>query len=140
MRDRAGPFTLLDMVGEGGQGSVWRARHRPTGRLVAVKIYRPAIDEALERRVIGELRAVARLDHPGIVALLGERSFLGFEVLIDSIVFRNQRITRRVQLCLQGDPRLALVECTGPVENKNGDRRTRGAGPALGSINSDLRR
>lgn len=35
-----GPYELLERVGVGGMGEVWRARHRTLGRLVAVKLIR----------------------------------------------------------------------------------------------------
>lgn len=64
-------FDLLDVVGAGGMGTVWRARHRPTGAVVAIKTLdvrhfaSPGSRIALE----SEAHAAAALDHPNIVAV-----------------------------------------------------------------------
>ncbi|TXD33590.1 protein kinase [Lujinxingia vulgaris] len=66
---RLGPFELGELVGTGGMGQVWRARHVGEGREVAIKVMRRAqldtqrFQEAFQR----EVRAVARLNHPGVV-------------------------------------------------------------------------
>ncbi len=43
MTIRLGPFELLAIVGRGGMGEVWRASHRETGDVAAVKVVR-AVD------------------------------------------------------------------------------------------------
>ncbi|MEQ1566190.1 MAG: protein kinase [Myxococcota bacterium] len=63
---RLGPFRLIERIGRGGMGQVWRAAHEPSGIDVAVKtvtVADPASNDAFHR----EVRAVAGLDHPGIV-------------------------------------------------------------------------
>src|SRR5262245_8408816 len=37
---RVGPYLILDKLGEGGMGSVYRAEHKKMGRLVALKVIR----------------------------------------------------------------------------------------------------
>lgn len=62
-----GPFQLLDLLGRGGMGEVWAARHRESLTRVAVKIVsRDADRPAFER----EVRAAAGLRHPAIVVVL----------------------------------------------------------------------
>jgi WD40 repeat protein/tRNA A-37 threonylcarbamoyl transferase component Bud32 len=64
-----GSYLLLDKLGEGGMGAVFKARHQKLGRIVAVKVIRPqhlARDGAL-RRFQREIQAAARLVHPNVV-------------------------------------------------------------------------
>ncbi|WP_439621527.1 WD40 repeat domain-containing serine/threonine protein kinase [Gemmata sp.] len=64
-----GPYVLLEPIGEGGMGAVFKARHARLGRLAAVKVIRTGHlgTKNAVRRFVRELRAVARLDHPLIV-------------------------------------------------------------------------
>lgn len=64
-----GPFHLLDELGRGGMGRVWRAEHRVQGTTVAVKILHAArVDDAAFRRAFdAEVQSIVALDHPGIV-------------------------------------------------------------------------
>ncbi|MFZ5480743.1 MAG: protein kinase domain-containing protein [Myxococcota bacterium] len=64
-----GSFTLLQRIGRGGAGEVWRARHAG-GALVAVKVLRDPGDAALGEAFRREVRAAAALDHPGVVRVL----------------------------------------------------------------------
>ena len=69
---RIGPFRLVERVGVGGMGEVWRAeRADDTAQPVALKLIRPLLDsQALRERFARERRILARLDHPGIARLL----------------------------------------------------------------------
>jgi len=64
-----GRFRLLDRVGQGSFGVVWRARDTTLDRLVALKIPHAAIleTEQFRERFRREAQMVARLRHPGIV-------------------------------------------------------------------------
>ncbi|WP_419992591.1 protein kinase domain-containing protein [Streptomyces boninensis] len=75
MRDRVldGRYRLLERIGSGGMGTVWRAKDERLARYVAVKLLRPAPDaspagepEAVER-FRREARAAAALNSPYIV-------------------------------------------------------------------------
>jgi formylglycine-generating enzyme required for sulfatase activity len=64
-----GPYHLLDLLGEGGMGQVFRARHTRLDREVAVKLIRPErlTKPAVVDRFHHEIRAAARLHHPNVV-------------------------------------------------------------------------
>ncbi|HZT81193.1 MAG TPA: serine/threonine-protein kinase, partial [Gemmataceae bacterium] len=64
-----GSYVLLERLGEGGMGQVFKARHRLLGRVVALKIIRKewlARPEVV-RRFHREIQAAAQLSHPNIV-------------------------------------------------------------------------
>lgn len=62
---------ILELIGKGGMGAVYKARQRTLDRLVALKILPPgaAEDPGFAERFNREARALARLCHPHIVAV-----------------------------------------------------------------------
>ncbi len=70
--DFIGPYKLLEQIGEGGFGTVWRAEQtKPVHREVAVKLIKAGMDS---REIIGrfeaERQALAMMDHPNIARML----------------------------------------------------------------------
>ena len=65
-----GRYTLREKLGEGGMGSVWRARQEMVGRDIALKMIHPAlVTPELRTQFLGEIEALGKLDHPGIVRI-----------------------------------------------------------------------
>ena len=66
-----GPFTLLQLIGEGGMGTVYRARKGTGDRDVALKIIKPGMNKTeVISRFEAERRALAIMDHPNIAKVL----------------------------------------------------------------------
>jgi serine/threonine protein kinase len=68
----AGKYKLVELIGEGGMGTVWMAQQtEPVKRLVALKLIKPGMDS---RQVIArfeaERQALALMDHPNIAKVL----------------------------------------------------------------------
>lgn len=64
-------FEILELLGKGGMGAVYKARQPGLDRLVAVKILPPETsqDPTFAERFQREARALARMSHPHIVAV-----------------------------------------------------------------------
>jgi serine/threonine protein kinase len=64
---RIGSYEVIDRLGAGGMGEVYRARDTRLGRTVALKVLRAGADPELLRRLDREARAASALNHPNIV-------------------------------------------------------------------------
>jgi serine/threonine protein kinase/WD40 repeat protein len=81
-----GKYELLDELGRGGMGAVFKARQAPIGRIVALKIMAEKLvssDDAVAR-FQREIRAAAALNHPHVVSAfdaesVGDSHFLVME-------------------------------------------------------------
>ena len=72
MRGRVlGHYRLLDLVGAGGMGEVYRARDERLDRDVAVKVLPETVATSPERlaRFEREAKALARIEHPNILSI-----------------------------------------------------------------------
>ncbi|MEQ1571606.1 MAG: protein kinase, partial [Myxococcota bacterium] len=69
----AGAFDLLRPLGRGATGEVWRGRHHDRRWPVAVKLLAPELgsDPRFRLLLADEIRAMAALDHPNVVRVLG---------------------------------------------------------------------
>jgi serine/threonine protein kinase len=100
---------VLDVIGRGGMGVVYRARQRELGRDVALKLLwtGSANDPDLAERFLREARTLARLQHPNIVTVYdsgraGEHLYL-LQELVDGTDLRRVLNSGRVE------PRQALA-------------------------------
>ena len=64
-----GPYLVLERLGEGATGQVFKARHVHMRRVVAVKVIRPELltDAEVVARFYREIQVISRLTHPHVV-------------------------------------------------------------------------
>lgn len=86
--EKLGDYQIIDRIGGGGMGTVYKALHVRMGRVVALKVLRPEIQQnpMLIQRFNREVRAAARLTHPNIVVALDAREQDGLHFLITEFV------------------------------------------------------
>ncbi len=93
---RLGPYEIVNPLGSGGMGEVYRARDTRLGRDVAIKILpeHVATDRHLRERFDREARAVAALSHPNILAIydVGTHDDIPYAAieLLDGVTLRDR--------------------------------------------------
>ena len=98
-----GEYELLEKLGEGGMGVVYKARQRNLDRLVALKVLPKgrSDNQAAIARFYREMWAVGRLSHPNIVQAHDAREIDGSPVLameyVEGVTLRRLVQTRRLE-------------------------------------------
>ncbi|MGE0480167.1 MAG: tetratricopeptide repeat protein [Phycisphaerae bacterium] len=82
--DRLGPYELIEQVGRGAQGVVYKARQPTTGREVVIKRLSAGVfaTPAMRARFEREIEAAAALEHPNIVTVYGAEFVEGQPLLV----------------------------------------------------------
>jgi serine/threonine protein kinase len=109
-----GPYRVLDKLGEGGMGEVYRAKDTRLGRTVAIKIMRPyaPAGAAFQERLIREAKAISALDHPNICALYD----VGHEAGLDYLVMQHvEGETLAARLAKGAMPVEEALECAAQI-------------------------
>jgi serine/threonine protein kinase len=101
---------ILQFIGKGGMGAVYQARQKQLDRIVALKILPPGAgaEAGFAERFAREARALAKLNHPGIVTLFefGQAGGLYFFLMefVDGVNLRQllagQRLSSREALAI----------------------------------------
>jgi Tol biopolymer transport system component/serine/threonine protein kinase len=70
---RLGPYEIVELIGAGGMGEVWKARDTRLRRFVALKVLpaEKAADRERIRRFVQEAKAASVLNHPNIITIHG---------------------------------------------------------------------
>lgn len=68
---RCGRFRIIEKLGDGGMGTVYRAHDPTLDRFVAIKVLHEGASADRQRRLRREAHALARLSHPNVVGVLG---------------------------------------------------------------------
>ena len=80
-----GRYEIIGMLGMGGMAHVFQARDTHLERTVALKVLRPHLTETDSERFRREIRALAHLNHPGIVSIYdlsqGEHVYFAMELI-----------------------------------------------------------
>jgi len=97
-----GPYRVLETLGSGGVGTVYRAVDRRTGDPVALKLLStgPALDPRAARRLAREFETLADLSHPNVVRVFDTGVFQGYPYLAMELV---EGLTLRNYLSLSGE-------------------------------------
>ena len=105
LQELAGLFPrleILELIGKGGMGAVYKVRQRQLNRFAALKTLPPGIggEPAFAARFTREAQALAQLSHPGIVTLyeFGETNGLYYFLMefVDGVSLRQLLQTSRV--------------------------------------------
>src|SRR5512139_194264 len=85
---RLGNYEVIEQIGAGGMGEVYRARDTRLGRDVALKILPAAFAQDPDRlgRFDREARLLAALNHPNIAAIYGLEQAEGHRFLVLELV------------------------------------------------------
>jgi formylglycine-generating enzyme required for sulfatase activity/serine/threonine protein kinase len=83
-----GEYRLLEKLGEGGMGSVYKALHTRLDRIVALKMVRRKCeaDESVITRFDREMKAVGRINHPNVIQAYDAREIAGTRILVTEFV------------------------------------------------------
>ncbi len=112
---RAGPYRLLDQIGHGGMGVVFRAEHVGTGAPAAVKTIR-ALEGPLLSSFRREVGALSRIEHPGVVRIFehgvdGPMPWMAME-LVEGRSLRDRMVANRFGEGLDDTLRIVFRLCT----------------------------
>ncbi len=93
-----GRYTLEALLGEGGMGVVYRARHALTGGEVALKLMHPHIAALpdVATRFLAEARAPAAIGHPGIVKVTDAGKTSVGELYLVMELLRGETLRQRL--------------------------------------------
>jgi eukaryotic-like serine/threonine-protein kinase len=121
--DILGSYRLIERIGAGGMGEVWKAEDTKLGRIVAVKILPSAVaaDHEATARMRREARTAAQHNHPNIATIhsfeeIGDRLFIVMEYV-------------------EGEPLTKLI-ALGPIAEADVCRIGRGVADALAEAHS----
>jgi serine/threonine protein kinase len=108
----AGRFRIEELVGQGGMGKVYRARHLSLERDVCIKMLKPALleDPTLVGRFEREAKAASRLNHPNVIQVLdfGRTEDGGLYIAMEFVKGKDLRIVLRDEWPIP-EPRLCNI-------------------------------
>jgi serine/threonine protein kinase len=144
-----GPYRVMETLGSGGVGTVYRALDRRTNDSVALKLLSagPALDSRATRRLALEYETLADLAHPNVVKVFDVGVFQGYPYLVMELI---EGLTLRHYLDLRGNdtqspagsvarprPRMLPVDEDSWGDSKQGSRDGSRGGSEDGSEDED---
>src|SRR4029450_4292569 len=125
---KLGNYRILEKIGAGGQGTVYKAVDSKLGRTVVIKVLPPelTVKEANLKRFEREARLASALDHPNICTIfdLNEINGINF-IVMQYIEGRNVRqlvngrpleLESALSIAIQGADALAVAQASGSVQ------------------------
>jgi tRNA A-37 threonylcarbamoyl transferase component Bud32 len=121
-----GQFQIIELLGKGGMGAVYKGRQESLGRFVAIKVLpqKLAEDTSFVERFRREARAAAAISHPNIIEVFDVGEALGYQYIamelvdgegLDRVLKREERLTpdRALKLMKQVAAALAKAHAAG---------------------------
>ena len=85
--DSFGPYEVIDLLGAGGMGEVYRARDPRLNRQVAIKVLaRAGADPVRQRRLLDEAQAASALNHPNIITVYDVGTHDGTPYIVSELI------------------------------------------------------
>jgi serine/threonine protein kinase len=120
-------FEILEKLGEGGMGVVYKARHTHLERFVALKVLPPerVADAERKRRFVQEAKAASALNHPNIITIYdisseGGVDFIAMEYVagktLDELIPRKgMRLNKALKVAVQIAEALVAAHAAGII-------------------------
>jgi hypothetical protein len=116
--EKIGRYTILEKIGEGGMGIVYKARDPVIERIVAIKSISAllGVDASTKSRFLREARSAGQLNHKNIITIydLGTEEgqvYLAMEYLEGEDL--KTKISKRVPMCLEEKLQIIIQVCEG---------------------------
>ena len=127
-------YKILEKLGEGGMGAVYKVEHVRMGKILALKILRPdsALDKGLKARFMQEARVVAKLSHTNTVQVFdsGELQDGGLYIAMEYLPGRDLSWHLRARGSLSEEKAIGVaIQVLGSLEEAHG----------LGIVHRDLK-
>lgn len=96
---KIGPYQIVERLGGGGMGVVYKAQDQKLGRLVALKFLPPGMNEEprARARFVQEAQAASALDHPNICTIYGVDETPEGQIYIAMSYYDGETLFRRMQ-------------------------------------------
>ena len=118
MPEKIGKYHIIERIGRGGMGTIFKAHDPVLDRLVALKVISTAVEGSDERRArfYREAQACARLSHPNIITVHGldedgGRLFIVMELLEGEEL--KHLIAQRTRMALEDKLSVMVQVCQG---------------------------
>ena len=127
-----GGCRIVELIGKGAMGAVYKAKHVGLNRYVAIKVLPSSSKDAtFERRLMAEARAIARLEHPGIVQVYDVGCEKGYFFMVMQLLC-GQTLEDRIA-------ELGIPDLRGTLEIVNDVAQGLAAAHKAGVIHRDLK-
>lgn len=99
MIGRLGHYAILEKIGSGGVGDVYKARDTRLNRLVALKVssHEKTSDPERKRRFIQEAQSASALDHPNIIVVHDINEDAGIDYIVMEFV-EDQTLAAKIPI------------------------------------------